>query len=123
MTPKLALLAWSVSAGAADLAAAPFVYATAAAALDAEVEIHFAGPAVKLLVAGVAEEALTSGGKSLYAFMRESANLGVRFLACSMAVSRHLAEGQTLIPEVSGEAGASAFVARTLAPDWSTLVF
>jgi predicted peroxiredoxin len=123
MTQKLALLAWSVSADAPDLAAAPFVYATAAAALDAEVEIHFAGPAVKLLIAGVAENSLTSSGKSVYSFMRESANLGVSFFACAMAVKRHLAEQQTLIPEVSGEAGASAFAARALDPGWTTLVF
>lgn len=123
MTRKLALLAWSVSADAPDLAAAPFVYATAAAAFDAEVEIHFAGPAVKLLIEGVAKGAETSGGKNLYAFMRESANLDVKFFACAMAVQRHLGEGQMLITEVTGEAGATAFVARTLDEDWTTLVF
>lgn len=123
MTRKLALLAWSVSADAPDLAAAPFVYATAAAAFDAEVEIHFAGPAVKLLIEGVAKGAETSGGKNLYSFMRESANLDVKFFACAMAVKRHLADGEALIPEVCGEAGASAFVARSLDPNWTTLVF
>ena len=123
MTRKLALLAWSISGDAPDLCAAPFVYAAAAAALYCEVEIHFAGPAVKLLIEGVAVNAVTSGGKPVYCFMREAANLGVRFLACSMAAGRHVAAGKAMIPEVSGEAGASAFVARTLAPDWKTLVF
>jgi len=123
MTEKLALLAWSISADAPDLCAAPFVYAAAAAALDCEVEIHFAGPAAALLVEGVAANAITSGGKPVYSFMREAANLGVRFLCCSMAAGRHVAAGKAMIAEVSGEAGASAFVARTLAPDWKTLVF
>lgn len=123
MTDKLALLAWSISADAPDLCAAPFVYATAAAALDCEVEIHFAGPAVMLLVEGVAANAVTSGGKPVYAFMREAANLGVKFLACSMAAGRHVETGKAMIPEVSGEAGAAAFVARTLSPEWRTLVF
>ena len=120
---KLAILGWSISAQQPDLCAAPFVYATAAAALDCEVEMHFAGPAADLLVAGVAEGAFTSGGKSVYAFMREAANLGVRFLVCSMAVGRHAAAGKTMIPELSGEAGATAFVARVLDPAWRTLVF
>lgn len=123
MMQKLALLAWSVSAEAPDLCAAPFVYATAAAALDCEVEIHFAGPAVSLLVVGVAENAITAGGKSVYAFMREAANLGVRFLACTMAVGQHASGGAAMIPELSGKTGASTFVARTLDPDWRALVF
>lgn len=123
MSEKLALLAWSISADAPDLCAAPFVYATTAAALECEVEIHFAGPAVKLLIAGVAEQAVTSGGKAVYAFMREAANLDVKFFACAMAASRHLAGGAALIPEVTGEAGAAAFIARTLSDDWKTLVF
>ena len=120
---KLAILAWSIAAERPDLCAAPFVYATAAAALDCEVEVHFAGPAVRLLVAGVAADALTSGGKPVYAFMREAAGLGVRFLACAMAVGRHVAAGDAMIPEMSGTAGAAAFVDRTLAPAWRTLVF
>ncbi len=123
MTHKLALLAWSISADAPDLCAAPFVYAAAAAALDCEVEIHFAGPAVTLLIDGVAANAVTSGGKPVYCFMREAANLGVRFLACSMASGRHVTAGKAMIPEISGETGATAFVARTISPDWTTLVF
>lgn len=123
MIAKLALLAWSITPEKPDLCAAPFVYATAAAAFDAEVEIHFAGPACELLVAGVAEGAVTSGGKTVYSFMREAAALDVKFLACAMALSRHKSAGRPLIPELAGEAGASAFVQRTLDPEWRTLVF
>jgi len=120
---KLAILAWSVSAEQPDLCAAPFVYALAAAALDCEVEIHFAGPAVKLLESGVAERSLTTGGKSVHAFMRETAQLGVRFVACAMAAQQHLTAGRDLVPEFSGYAGATAFVGRALDADWRTLVF
>jgi predicted peroxiredoxin len=123
MMERLALLAWSISADAPDLCAAPFVYATAAAALDCEVEIHFAGPAVMLLIDGVAASAITSSGKPVYGFMREAANLGVKFFACAMAASQHIAAGKSMIPELSGEAGATAFVVRTLSPGWKTLVF
>lgn len=123
MNPKLAILAWSVSAEQPDLCAAPFVYAAAAAALDCQVEIHFAGPAVKLLQVGVAEGSVTSGGRSIYAFMREAAGLDVRFIPCAMSALQHLPVDRELISEASATAGATAFVDRALDPEWRTLVF
>jgi len=120
---RLAILLWAATPDRPDLCAAPFVYATAAAASDAEVEIHFAGPACDLLVAGVAESAVTAGGKAIYSFMREAAALEVRFLACAMGLARHKAAGKAFIPELTREAGAAAFVARALDPAWRTLVF
>ena len=52
---KLAILLWSATPDRPQLCATPFVHAAAAAAFDCEVEIHFAGPTVRLLVAGVAD--------------------------------------------------------------------
>jgi predicted peroxiredoxin len=122
---RLAILLWSVDLARPDLAAAPFVYAAAAAALDAEVEIHFAGRSVRLLVAGEAAARSTSerGGRSLHAFMQDAARGGARFLACSMAWQEYVATGEATIAEFGGHAGATAFVARSLDPDWRTLVF
>ena len=124
-TNKLAILLWSTSDQRPDLAAAPFVYAAVAAAMDCEVEIHFAGAAVRLLVPGLAEKLKTSqqGHKTLYAFMQEAAGHGARFLGCSMAMATQLAGSDERIPEYSGAAGAGAFVSRTLDPAWRTLVF
>ena len=119
----LAILLWAATPEHPDLCAAPFVYAMAAAALDAEVEVHFAGKSVRLLEKGVAEQAMTSGGKSLYAFMQEASALGVRFFACSMAVDQFLSDNVTRIQELRGEAGATAFVDRVLDAEWRTLVF
>lgn len=122
---KLAILLWSTDLSRADLAAAPFVYAAAAAALDAEVEIHFAGRSVRLLVEGAAAAMSPSecGGRSLYAFMQDAAQGGARFLACSMAWHEYVRDGETTIAEYTGQAGATAFIARSLDPDWQTLVF
>ncbi|WP_186453990.1 DsrE family protein [Denitratisoma sp. DHT3] len=119
----LAILLWSATPERPDRCAAPFVHAMAAAALDCEVEIHFSGAAVALLIAGAAAEAHTAAGKPLYAFMQEAAALGVRFYACSMAARQHLPPDAALVPEFTGHAGATAFVARTLDPEWRTLVF
>lgn len=122
---KLAILLWATDLERPDLAAAPFVYAAAAAALDAEVEIHFAGRSVRLLVAGEAMRRSPSaaGGRSLHAFMQDAARGGARFVACSMAWLEYVGEGEKTIDEFDGLAGATAFVARSLDPEWRTLVF
>jgi predicted peroxiredoxin len=122
---KLAILLWSTDLDRPDLAAAPFVYAAAACALDAEVEVHFAGRSVRLLVDGAAEGRSTSdnGDRSLYAFMQDAAHGGARFLACSMAWHEYVSSGEATIPEFNGQTGATAFVARALDPAWRTLVF
>lgn len=125
MTDKLAILLWAATPAHPELCVTPLIHALAARALDAEVEIHFAGPAVRLLVAGVAETlyATPAREKSIGDFLREVAAEEVRLLACSMAQAAWITEGEALIPHYSGAAGATAFVARTLDPAWRTLVF
>ncbi len=122
---KLAILLWSATPERPQLCATPFVHATAAAAFDCEVEIHFAGPTVRLLVAGVAEGLRPWPGvdTSIYQMMRQATNLGVDLRACAMAMGALVNKDEALIPEYSGTVAASAFVARTLDPEWATLVF
>jgi predicted peroxiredoxin len=122
---KLAILLWSATTDRPELCATPFVHAAAAAAFDCEVEIHFAGPTVRLLVAGVAEGLRPWPGvdTSIYQMMRQATNLGVTLNACGMAMGALVAKDEALIPEYAGTIAASAFVARTLDPDWATLVF
>jgi hypothetical protein len=122
---KLAILLWSATVDRPELCATPFVHAAAAAAFDCEVEIHFAGPTVRLLVAGVAEGLRPWPGvdTSIYQMMRQATNLGVTLNACGMAMGALVAKDEALIPEYAGTIAASAFVARTLDPDWATLVF
>lgn len=122
---KLAILLWSATPERPPLCATPFVHAAAAAAFDCEVEIHFAGPAVRLLVAGVADGLRPWPGSdaSIYQMMRQATNLGVSLHACAMAMGALVGDGDVLIPEYAGTIAASAFVARALDPDWATLVF
>jgi uncharacterized protein len=125
LTERLALLMWAATPDRPELCVTPLVHALAARALDAEVEIHFAGPAVRLLVAGVADAlyATPAQEKSIGDFLREAGAAGARFYACSMASASWIAGDESLIPECSGAAGATAFVARTLDPAWRTMVF
>ena len=124
MTERLALLIWAATPAHPELCVTPLVHALAARALDAEVEIHFAGPAVRWLVEGVADAAYATAAKekSLGDFLREVLAEDVRLLACGMARATWVADGEKLIPQ-AGAAGATAFVARTLDPAWRTLVF
>ncbi len=122
---KLAILLWAATPERPQLCAAPFVHAALAAALDCEVEVHFSGSAARLLIAGEAERifAANEGGKSIYAFMRDAAGMGVRFFVCSMAQQAHIKENEAYIAEYGGTASATDFVLRTLDPEWATLVF
>jgi predicted peroxiredoxin len=124
LTERLALLIWAATPAHPELCVTPLVHALAARALDAEVEIHFAGPAVRWLVEGVADDlyATPSREKSIGAFMREVLAEDVRLLACGMARAAWVGDHEKLIPQ-AGAAGATAFVARTLDPAWRTLVF
>jgi predicted peroxiredoxin len=108
MKHKLAILIWGAGPDRPQLCATPFVHAAAGASFDCEVEIHFAGPAVRLLVEGVAADLRPwpDMSASVYDMMRQAANLDAK-----------------LIPEYSGTAGASAFVQRALDPEWATLVY
>jgi hypothetical protein len=122
---KLAILLWSATPERPQLCATPFVHAAAAAAFDCEVEVHFAGPAVRLLVAGVADGLRPWPGTetSIYQMLRQATNLGVSLRACAMAMGALVGQDEALIPEFGGSIAASAFVDRALDPEWATLVF
>jgi predicted peroxiredoxin len=125
MKQKLAILLWSATTDRPQICATPFVHAAAAASFDAEVEIHFSGPTVRLMVQGVAENLRPwpEIETSIYDIMRQAANLDVKFLACAMAMDALVNKEEKLIPEYSGTAGASAFVQRALDPEWATLTY
>jgi uncharacterized protein len=123
--PRLAILLWATDPAVPHLCATPFFHAAVAAAMDAEVEVHFAGRSVLLLVEGVAADipADLAGTVSVYHHMREAARHGARFLACSDALDAQGLDATALIAEAGGTAGAAAFVGRALDPAWRTLVF
>lgn len=125
MIGKLAILCWSLAPERPELAATPFVHAATACAMDCEVEVHFAGTAVRFLVPGVAASlyAAPTQERSIYDFMRDAAEAGASFHGCQMALRAHGLIDAELVPEFSGIAGAATFVARVLDPEWRTVVF
>lgn len=124
MAEKLAFLIWAATPEHPELVVTPLVHALAARALDAEVELHFAGPAVRWLVTGVAAAAFATPAqeKSVADFLAELQAEAVSLFACGMARAAWVGEGESLLAGVRA-AGATAFVARSLDPAWRTLVF
>lgn len=112
---RLVIVLWMAGPERPQMAAAPFVYALAARALDAEVEMHYTSDCVRWLLPGVAEHAFTDTArtKTVLDFILETAAAGVRHFACAMALNEH-GDGRALIPEASGVAGATTVVGRFL---------
>ncbi|HTS22449.1 MAG TPA: DsrE family protein [Casimicrobiaceae bacterium] len=125
MKSRLAILLWAAGPDVPHLCATPFFQAAAAAAMDAEVEVHFSSKSVLLLVGGAAARIYAGAGrdKSVYDHMQQAARLGAKFLACSDALDAHQVDRSRFVPEVYGIAGAAAFLGRVLDPEWATLVF
>lgn len=121
---KLVIVLWSAGPERPALAAAPFVYALAARALDVEVDMHFTSTTVRWLVPGVADDAYTDAEctKTVGDFLREVKGAGVRLFACGMAMHEH-ARNQPLIPECDGHAGAAMVVSEAINDRTRTLVF
>jgi predicted peroxiredoxin len=121
----LALLLYAASPDAPHLCATPFFVAAAAAAMDAEVEVHFASRSVLLLVEGVASNVYAGDTHdvSVQHHMQEAKRFGAKFFACSDALDAHGVDRARLIADLDGVAGVVAFLGRTLDPDWATLVF
>ncbi len=121
---KLVIVLWSAGPERPALAAAPFVYALAARALEVEVEMHFTSTTVHWLLPGVADAAYTDAErtKTIGDFIREVKAAGVHLFACAMAMHEH-ARDQSLIEECDGHAGAASVVAETINHRTRTLVF
>jgi len=122
---NIAFLIWAATPERPEHCVTPLVYALAARALDCAVEIHFAGPAARWLVEGVAANSFPTPAheKSILAFLRELADEGAQLLICSMAREAWVGSGEKLIGECHGSCGAATFVARMLDPAWRTAVF
>ena len=123
-TGKLLIVLWSAGPERPVLAAAPFVYALAARALEVEVDMHFTSTTVRWLLPGVADAAYTDAErtKTVGDFIREVKAAGVRLFACAMAMHEH-ARDQALIAECDGHAGAAAVIADAVSARTRTLVF
>ncbi|MDO5691628.1 MAG: DsrE family protein [Pseudomonadota bacterium] len=121
----IAILLWAADPARPEKLATPFFHATAAAAMDARVEMYFTATSVHLLMPGVADGLRASPlvNKTIGDNLREAAALGARFFVCSDALHAQGLEASRLIAECSGHGGAVQFMARALDARWRALVF
>lgn len=125
MKNRVAILLWAANPAQPHLCATPFFHAAVAAAMDAEVEIYFTNASVRLLGKGVAV-ALPSGPRrrdTVYAFMQRAAAQGAKFFACSQAMDEYGVSEEDWIPEVTGAAGAAAYMARCMDENWVCVTY
>jgi predicted peroxiredoxin len=92
---------------------APFFQATVAAAMEYDVEVVLTGRAGELAVRGVAEKLRVKEGspKSVYDFMRDAHEAGVRFKVCTPTLELW---GEDLIPEISETVGGAYVISRAM---------
>ena len=125
---RLVIVVWSCGPdrpGGAVLAAAPFVYALAARAMEIDVEMHFTSSTARWLVESVARDAYTDAARSktVLDFIREVKAAGVALHPCAMALAEHRRAGEALLPEVDGIAGAATVIGAAFEDGTRTLVF
>jgi len=121
----LAIMLWAAEPEAPQRLVTPFFHASAAAAMELQVEIYFTARSVLLLQPGVAAALRASErhSKTVYQAMQEAVAHGARLLACSDALDAQGLDRQALIPECSGRGGAVQFISRLADPAWRALVF
>ncbi|MBT9613764.1 MAG: DsrE/DsrF/DrsH-like family protein [Burkholderiales bacterium] len=125
MANKLAIMLLSIDPDAPHLCGTPFFQAATAAAMDFEVEVFFASRAVRLLAKGVANRIYPSDNraKSVYGFMQDAAELGVKFYACGGALDAYALKPDNMIPELAGIANATTFIGRVMDDEWRTVSY
>lgn len=125
MADKLVFMLLTIDPDQPHLCGSPFFQAAAAAEMDVEVEMYFASRSVRLLINGVADQIYPSDNrtKSVYGFMKDAAELGVRFYACGGAMGAYAVTQDNLISECSGIAGATAFITRLMDDEWKSICY
>lgn len=125
MADKLVIMLLTVEPEQPHLCGTPFFQAAAAAAMGFEVEVFFASRAMRLLVKGVADKIYPSDNRSktVYGFMQDAAEQGVKFFACKGAMDAFALSPADLIPELTGLAGATTFIGRVMDSEWKSLTY
>ncbi|TVQ72379.1 MAG: peroxiredoxin [Chromatiaceae bacterium] len=125
MTEKIVIMLLNTRLDAPGTLGAPFFQATVAAAMDLEVEIYFAAQTTQLLKQGVARNIFPGEGreKSVYDFMKDAHEAGVKFYACAGAMGEHGLNDTNAIPELDGKRGGGAFIGEVVEDGVVTLTY
>lgn len=125
MVNKIVIMLLNVRPDAPMSLGVPFFQASAAAAMDLEVEIYFSARAVALLRKGFADTLFASERreKSIYSFMQDAHQAGAKFYACQSALKELGIDKADLIPELDGLQGSVAFIGSIAGEGVVTLTY
>ena len=125
MPQKLLIVLVNTDPRNAEELGSPIYQAAVAAAMDYEVEVICTATAGRLMRRGVAEGLTVKPGsqKTVYDFIREAHELGVKFLACSGNLELFDMSEADLIPECAGLVGAAYLVDRAMSDDCRVLTY
>jgi uncharacterized protein len=103
----------------------PFFQAAVAAAMDFEVEVVCTATAGRLMQRGVAAalEVKTGSKKSVYDFIKDAHELGVKFYACAGNLELFDLSASELIPECAGTVGTAYLIDRVMSDEYRVLTY
>ena len=119
MAKKLIIIMVNTDPRNGEELGAPFFQATVAAAMDYEVDVVCTATAGQLMKKGVAEKLVVKAGspKSVYDFIKEAHEAGVKFYCCSPNLDRFNMPEADLIPECEGIVGGAKVIEDVMEND------
>lgn len=125
MSRKLLIVLANTDPRNSEELGAPFYHAAIAAAMDYEVDVVCTATSGKLMIRGVAEalHVKPSDPKTVYAWIKEAHDHGVRFWACPANLDLFDIKEQDLIPECSGMMGAADMMQRIMGDEYRVLSY
>lgn len=125
MADKVVIMLLNVDLQRLGSLGAPFFQATIAAVMDLEVDMYFAGPSTRLLIRGFADVIHPGSAreKSVYSFMQDAHEAGVKFYACAGAMEENGLTLANAIPELDGVRGGAAFIGEVIEDNVVTLTY
>ncbi|MEZ5695891.1 MAG: DsrE/DsrF/DrsH-like family protein [Sphingomonadaceae bacterium] len=119
MAEKLIIIMANTDPGNPEELGAPIFQATVAAAMEYEVEVICTATSGKLMKKGVAEalEVKAGSGKSVYDFIKDAHEAGVKFMCCSPNLDLFDMTKDDLIPECSDIVGGAYLIEEIMEDD------
>jgi predicted peroxiredoxin len=125
MAKKLVIIMANTDPRNGEELGAPIFQASVAAAMEYDVEVICTATAGRLMKKGVAKDLFVKPGspKSVYDFIREAHDAGVRFYCCSPNLDLFDMKQEDLIPECSGIVGGAYLVEEIMEGDAKVLTY
>lgn len=122
---RLIIQLWQASLDQPQLAATPFFFASAAAAMDLDVEIHATGASVEMFVKDNERrhQLVMPSGRRLSDFIDDAMRTGVRIHACSTAMRDRDLDLRDLIDGFGEVIGMVTMVDRAIGEHTTVMTF